>query len=216
MWDDFYREDPQHWPPVHEWPEQKPKTEEAELWSARVEEFLATPDDEKRFNFPFPMGVFGTLRSHQGNNFFMQRGTASKIRPAFLPHFYARGLSIGFAKDSCAPFEVFYYEPHEWVKMIGGVDGLESFSPERHYKGKYESGYYRTLAWLRLLPEGHISRWFPQGERANLSEHRNMGFDKVTWDEYKKVPCWIYSSIYQNRVTKETVKDSPIIWPTEL
>jgi hypothetical protein len=203
----------------------KPKVRqwEQKTWPERVEAFLKSPDDPGRFDWPFPMGVFGTLRSHQGNNPLMHRGKVAKVRAAFLPHFYAHGLSIGFAENSSAPFEMFFYEPEEWVKMIGRVDSLESFDPTYHHEGKYEGGYYRTLAWLRLaagteamLNEAQMRKWFPTSERAGLYEYRDIEVDPDTWETFDKVPCWIYSSIRQNRETCKKVKDSPVIWPTGL
>lgn len=190
---------------IHEWKQ--------ESWEDRVKAFLQTEDTPTRFDWPFPMGVFGTLREGHGNNRLMHRADISKYRLAFLPHFYASGLSVGHRKNSTAPFEVFYYKPEEFVKMIQRVDGLESFSPQ-HCHGSGNNGYYyRTLVWLHLLPEGYVDRWFPQGRSPDLWEDRNMEIPPKNWATYEKVPCWVYSNM---RATIEVAKEvnHPIIWPT--
>src|SRR6266403_1909599 len=96
--------------PTHRW--------EQETWEDRVKAFLKTEDTHHRFNWPFPMGVFGTLRKNQGNNRLMHEATVEKHRLAFLPHFVAQSLGISYQKNGSAPFEVFYYTPEEWAKMI--------------------------------------------------------------------------------------------------
>ena len=180
----------------------------------RVKAFLKSEDTVKRFDWPFPMGVFGTLRENQGNNRLMHRATVEQHRLAFLPHFYARGLSISTSENSCAPFEVFYYTPEEWEKMIDPVDSLESFSPS-YAHGTDKGGYYRTLAWLKLLPEGYTDKWFPSKERANLwgEIERDMRIPPKDWNNYESVPCWIYSNMASNRRLKDN-PTSPIIYPS--
>ncbi len=193
-------------------------------WEDRVADFLKTEDTPERFNWPFPMAVFGTLRKHQGNNRLMHGGKVTEHRLAFLPHFYASGLSVSHEQNSTAPFEVFYYSPEEWSKMIYSVDCLESFDPVSCH-GKRNRGYYyrtlawlyllpegdRTLTWLHLLPEGYQDKWFPDG-RADLYNKRNMGIKPEIWKYFERVPCWIYSNM---QATKEAVQEetSPIIWP---
>lgn len=182
-------------------------------WSERVEAFLASEDTAKRFTWPFPMAVFGTLRKAQGNNGLMHRARVEDHRCAFLPHFLAHGLSVSCLEDSSAPFEVFYYKPEEWAKMLYSVDRLEGFSPE-HAHGRTNGGYYyRTLAWLRLLPEAHECGWFPAAERVNLWGERNMQIAPEKWAEYERVPCWIYSNMNSNNNASK-LKNSPVIWPT--
>jgi gamma-glutamylcyclotransferase (GGCT)/AIG2-like uncharacterized protein YtfP len=221
MWSRY--EDEDETPKVHEWKQ--------ESWEDRVKAFLQTEDTADRFNWSFPMGVFGTLREGVGNNRLMHRATIAKHRMAFLPHFYAAGLSVGHRKNSTAPFEVFFYTPEEWRKMIYSVDCLESFSPKHAHGRKDHNYYYRTLVWLYLLPEGSkehdviiegkdnsikleksfVERWFPQGY-PDLGEDRNMSIAPKDWSLFEKVPCWVYSNM---RATTEVVKEEnhPVIWP---
>lgn len=187
-----------------------------ESWSERVDEFLASKEDGiSKYSWTFPMGVFGTLRERQGNNRRMHIGKVSDHRVGFLPHFYAEGLSVRFDKNSCAPFEVFYYEPEQWKKMIPGVDSLEGFSPG--YYRNYDYGYFRTLVWINLLPKDTVNEWFPESKAAELWHRRDMKIDPKTWNDYEKVPAWVYSNVSSNRqLTQdviEAVDNSPLIWP---
>ena len=176
-------------------------------WPERVEEFLQSKKSKPAYSWPFPMGVFGTLREGQGNNPRMHAGKVTSHRIGFLPHFFARGLSIGYLKNSCAPFEVFSYEPDEWNKMIPGVD---RFSPDRVHS--HDWGYFRTLVWINLLPAGTVNeRWF--SKRADLGEHRDMKIDSSTWNEYEKVPCWVYSNVSSNTLLVKSEPTNPLIWP---
>jgi len=138
----------------------------------------------------------------------MHKGKVLKHRNAFLPHFFARGLSIYYKQNSTAPFEVFYYEPEQWAKMIIVADDLEYFDPCR------KRGYYRTLVWLRLLPEDYEDEQrFPKYSIDFYNGDRNMEIAPELWKNYEKVPCWVYSNIKANvQVVKED--QSPIIWPT--
>ena len=191
--------------PLHTW--------EQETWEERVKAFLQTENNAKRFNWPFPMAVFGTLRKGQGNNRLMHGGKVEKHRLAFLPHFYAQSLSVGHKTNSTAPFEVFYYTPQEWKEMIFNVDCLESFDPASAFGNTNGGYYYRTLAWLRLLPEGYHDEWFPLNERADLWGYRDMDIDPALWNEFGRVPCWIYSNMRANKPASQEA-NSPIIWPS--
>ncbi len=185
-------------------------------WAGRVQEFLAS--DEKmsaKYSWPFPMGVFGTLRIRQGNHRRMTAGKFNNHRVGFLPHYFAEGLRVGFEKNACAPFEVFFYDDQkEWNKMIPGVDSLEGFWPDDAHK-KYEYGYFRTLVWIHLLPEGTVNEWFPESRSADLWNKRDMKIDPKTWDSYEKVPAWVYSNQHGNKMLTEAVGKSytPLIWP---
>ncbi len=185
-------------------------------WAGRVEEFTASKDSMvAKYAWPFPMGVFGTLRIRQGNHRRMTAGKFNNHRVGFLPHFYAEGLSVNHKKNACAPFEVFFYDDRkEWDKMIPGVDSLEGFWPADADK-KRQYGYFRTLVWIHLFPEGYTDRWFPATESASLWNHRDMQIDPKSWDQYEKVPAWVYSNIYSNTNLTEAVGDgySPLIWP---
>ena len=186
-------------------------------WAGRVEEFLASKESmSAKYDWPFPMGVFGTLRERCGNNRLMHRSKVSDYRVGFLPHFFAEGLRIGFEKNSCAPFEVFYYDKSAWSAMIPNVDSLEGFSP-KYVKDamSYGYGYFRTLVWIHLLPVGAKSEWFPENKSPELWQYRNMKIDPATWDTYEKVPAWVYSNVNGNTTLTEAVgKDyTPLIWP---
>jgi len=171
-------------------------------------------EQDDRWFQPFPMGVFGTLRlgccnqrlmgapEHKPSRFGLHYSSHHR---AFMPHFSASGLSIHHSPESSAVFEVFTYIPDQWRKMIGPVDGLEGFRPGRDV----DWGYQRTLAWLHILPEDFehdlydVDPW-GRGER-------DLGIPKETWDQFPRVPCWVYSSVRQNGQSSE-LDDSPIIW----
>lgn len=160
----------------------------------------------ERWQLPFPMGVFGTLRSGRGNNPLMHRGKVSEHHKAFMPHFYANGLTINFKRDCSAPFEIFCYEPEEWDKMIPSVDRLEGFHPD--YAKEYDYGYYRTLAWLHVLPDDFSHKLF---ERADIFGFRDLAIPLEEWNKFERVPCWVYSNRQANEATKEAGVDT-VIW----
>src|SRR4051812_37899280 len=160
-----------------------------ETWEERVKSFLQTEDTAQRFDWPFPLGVFGTLRKNQGNNRLMHQTPVASHRLAFLPHFYAQSLGIGHTTNACAPFEVFSYTPEDFAKMIHRVDCLESFDPRSDHGGSNGGYYFRTLVWLRLLPEGYEDEWFPKSARADLWGHRDMAIDPKLWDKYERIPA---------------------------
>lgn len=163
-----------------------------------------------RWYMPFPMGVFGTLRANQYNNHRMHKGDVELHCKAFMPHFIARGLSISYHHGSSAPFEVFFYEPDQWSKMIPGVDALEGFRPDDNndtWGNRY--GYYRTLAWLHLLPEDFQHILFQPKRLGDLPQVRDIGIPQDKWEDYDRVPCWVYSSRHQNEAANES---GTIIW----
>jgi hypothetical protein len=164
---------------------------------------------EKDFNLPFPMGVFGTLRENCGNHYLMKQVPYSAKKKAFMPNWYAQGLSIGFSKECCAPFEIYFYTPENWKKMIGRVDTLESFSPQRADSKTH--GYFRTLANLHVLPddfEHPLFNNFNTNESTQLYGVRDLKIPKETWNDFEKVPCWVYASQSQNKACN----GYPIIW----
>lgn len=189
---------------IHEWVQ--------ESWEDRVKAFLETKDSPSRFNWPFPMGVFGTLRKSQCNSSLMNRAKIEDHRLAFLPHFSAESLRVKYEKNATAPFEVFFYSPEEWNKMINRVDGLESFDPQSDHGGDNNGYYFRTLVWLHLLPTDYEDEWFPKNRQVSLWGYRNMKFDPSEWNNYPKVPCWVYSNMRSTKLAKQE-ENSPIIWP---
>jgi gamma-glutamylcyclotransferase (GGCT)/AIG2-like uncharacterized protein YtfP len=158
---------------------------------------------ERNWNAPFPMGVFGTLRKDQWNTHRMEAGKYTLHCKAFMPHFIAKGLGIYFEKNASAPFEIFYYPQAEWDKMIPGVDALESFSPKRE---KGEFGYYRTLAWLHVLPDNFDHKLF---KTKNLDSYRNLEIPLEEWSQYERVPAWVYSSKSENA---KALQSDVVIW----
>jgi len=157
------------------------------------------------------MGVFGTLRERCSNNRLMHQTDVSNHRLAFLPHFNAEGLGVSYEKNSTAPFEVFTYTPEDFAKMVYRVDCLESFNPASDHGMTNGGYYYRTLVWLRLLPEGYEDDWFTKSGQVNIWGYRNMEIPPETWDNYEKIPAWVYSNKNAtNKAAKE--KNTPIIW----
>lgn len=157
-----------------------------------------------RWNLPFPLAVFGTLRRGFANHHLMQRGRIQAERRALLPHFVARDLELFFHAGASAPCEVFFYAPDQWQRVIGPVDELEEFVP-----GQVQAiGYHRTLAWLRLVPDGFRHPLF---ETTELAHERNLAIQRSQWEEYEQVPCWVYANVRANQQAG-TMIDSPIIW----
>ena len=183
-------------------------------WEGRVGAFLASPDSAGRFAWPFPMGVFGTLRMHQCNNSLMQAAGIERWSKGFLPNFVAEGLRIVSHQGGAAPFEVFEYNPEDWAAVIPAVDQLESFDPARPERATY---YRRTLAWVSLLPDewlgnAEISKWFRPGTRADLLDRRDIAvLTPGAVAECERIPCWIYSSEADNARSVQ-FDNNPIIW----
>jgi len=171
---------------------------------------------DDQWNQPFPMGVFGTLRKGCCNDALMGGDhMALRLHPpeyhshhrAFMPHFVASGLSIYHSPASSAVFEVFTYTPENWAKMIHSVDCLEGFHPDRDRD--HDWGYQRTLAWLHILPDDYDSPFWADDVWG--SGERDLKIPVEEWSQYARVPCWVYSSMRQNRLSQE-LEDSPIIW----
>ena len=186
--------------------------------------FETFQESKDKWNFPFNIGVFGTLRLNCGNSWRMGRGPNGENsdswyrenkRPsyashhkAFMPHFSASGLSIQLHKNKAAAFEVFTYTPEQWELMIGHVDSLEGFSPRA---AKYKDwGYFRTLAWLHILPDDFKDILF---EDPWHHDPRVLPIPVSEWKNYPRCPCWVYSSYHQNEQSiASKLEDQPIIW----
>lgn len=166
----------------------------------------ANPEMDERWWLPFPMAVFGTLREGHGNSRRMHVGKIGHHCKAFMPHFVASGLTLNFRKNSSAPFEIYCYESKEWDKMIPGVDNLESFSPSRSKDSMY--GYYRTLAWIHILPDDFDNHYF---KTAILGEGRDLKLPTQEWEKYQRIPCWVYSNRASNKLSRDAGIDT-VIW----
>jgi gamma-glutamylcyclotransferase (GGCT)/AIG2-like uncharacterized protein YtfP len=163
---------------------------------------LVDTPPEQRWQLPFPVAVFGTLRRGFANHSRMRADPGSG-RCAFLPHFLARQLALSWQRGASAPFEAYTYEAEEWSKVIRDLDELEDFRPGHDHP----SDYHRTLAWLYLLPVDfqHLAYSLP------LAQERNLQIDERSWASYERVPCWIYSNLVENR-RAASWEDSPLIW----
>lgn len=197
-----------------------------------LEQFATKETSLDKWSIPFSMGVFGTLRLNWGNTYLMgvQEGLSAEQKvkarrswrydenlsycykqhhKAFLPHFYASGLSISCKEGCSAVFEIFTYDAENWKKMIENVDHLESFNPRS--RKTYEHGYFRTLVNLRVLPADFESDFYKEDFYHHRSDTRSFDIPQEKWNDYETMPCWVYSSIAQNKAC-EKLKDSPIIW----
>ncbi len=175
-------------------------------------EAFQTAETKDRWEMPFPMGVFGTLRDGHGNNRLMHRAEIGLHVRGFMPHFIAHGLSISFRKNATAPFEAFFYRPEEWKKMIPSVDSLEGFSPT--WAERQDYGYYRTLAYIHLLPASYEHNLFPPPDQRgwrSLGADRDLQIPPEQWGQYERVPCWVYSSKTSNKMAIEAGVDT-VIW----
>lgn len=188
------------------------------------EDFKKVPDDEviKKYSFPFPIAVFGTLRKIPqscGNTRRMyQVSEPIHHSKAILPHIAPIGLHVDFIKGAAGVGEVYFYNPEVWSKVIVPIDNLEGFSPGR---GGY--GYLRTLIKVYLLPDDfandEFNRGISFGYSSNISyEHRNRDAHRVMpvkeWDKFPFVHAWIYSNNSCNEdINKNlTVDANPILW----
>lgn len=159
------------------------------------------------------MGVFGTLRRNCCNTYLMGSSNRNKNlqyfshHKAFLPHFSATGISIHFKLNCAAVFEIFSYSSDQWEKMIRGVDALEGFTPNQK-GGMLEFGYWRTLAWLHILPDDFHDPIF---QNPWCRKERILDIPVEQWNSFPRVPCWIYSSIRENREALKR-QQNPIIW----
>ena len=180
-------------------------------------EFEQAPETLK-WDFSFPMGVFGTLRQGWGNDPLMGYREGEKPQPrsrphtfvahykAFLTDFVAVGLRIRNEPGATAPFEIYVYEESQWEKMIPRVDSLEGFHPG----SKYGGGYHRTLASLHLLPAEFTHPLF-EGQDRTWERDRNLKIPMAQWTNYHSLPCWIYSSLSENNATIDSPR-TPILW----
>ena len=181
---------------------------------AMLFEFDRSPESLK-WDFSFPMGVFGTLRQGWGNDYLMGHKEGTKPLPrsrphtfaahykAFLTDFVAVGLRIRHEPGASAPFEIYVYEESQWEEMITNVDMLEGFSPGRH-----SGGYHRTLANLHILPAEFTHPLF---EGRTTRDDRNLKIPMSQWNKYYSLPCWIYSSVSENDATVDSPR-TPILW----
>lgn len=158
----------------------------------------------KNYDYPFPMGVFGTLRKGHNNSRLMGRNYFSH-RYAFLPHFYARGLGVYHNQGSSGVFEIFSYSEEEFQRMIPSVDSLEGFSPKRGGSHHY---YIRTLAKLKLLPEDFTHHFI---EDNSLQQIRDFKIPEEEWKNYPDVYCWIYSNETANK-SSLNAGNTPVVW----
>lgn len=178
---------------------------------ALYKEFESSKDDVNRYDFPFPMAVFGTLRSLptcQGNSHRMYIGGVRPIQhsKAFLPHTRPQSIWLDFSKGDAGPFEVYFFTPDDWQKIIPGVDALESFA-----KTRKDWGYLRTLMALRILPDKTYPA-FETGIGRGRMMDKYLGISEKDFDEYEMIPAWVYSSRECNDLLNSLGERSPVLW----
>ena len=198
----------------------------------------ANADGRAKWDVPFPMGVFGTLRKGWGNTGLMGGSPDEPLEDddekcyyrhsrdysyeahfkAFMPHWSASGLSISHHPGASGVFEVFIYAPDHWKKMIVNVDRLEGFrlntdGADKNRSGYYRHGYHRTLAWLHVLPDDYEHEQYANHTNyfGVARDPRTLDIPSAEWSDYPRIPCWVYGSIHENELSLE-LDDSPVIW----
>lgn len=169
----------------------------------------ASKTQTQKYLTPFPIAVFGTLRTipqDQGNAVRMFRNAEPIAhRKGFIPHFSSSGISLHFKENASGIVEVFFYKPEDFPSVIEDVDILESFD----YESPQDSFYYvRTLMNVTILEDDPIiDEAFNAGIRWN---DRDLGLDLTV--ERPTVPAWVYSNYRANSASGLLGDRSPIVW----
>lgn len=161
----------------------------------------------KLFGKPFPIAVFGTLRSipcDQGNSSLMFSKKPLSRKKCFIPHFLPKGIWLEFKENACGVAELFFYDPHDWAFILKKIDTLEGFS---YSQSSY--GYHRTLINVRLLPDDFGDDIYDQGLRL---KERDFKIPRDEWN-FPCIAAWVYSNLSANFSCKKTLNDqqNPII-----
>lgn len=179
--------------------------------------FNEATDPLAKWDVPFPMAVFGTLRANQGNHPLMGllvgQESQGEVRNAWgrplsdarygrvmktvLPNFAADGIHLVAWPGNCVFFEVYVYDTENFTKVLPRIDGLEGFRPGDADR----SWYFRTLVNLRVLPDD-----FPTPERLGAVLDLPADIESLAI-----VPAWIYSSKQENERSL-AVPGTPITW----
>lgn len=173
-------------------------------------QFRSAKTDAERFNVPFPIAVFGTLRhipENQGNGWLMHQREPIAHKRAFLPHFSSSGISLFFKEGAAGLFEAFFYTPEDWADVIPAVDRLESFRPTNPARSYYQ----RTLVEIMILPNDHSEESYQKSIRH--WDDRDLRIPSAEWD-YPRIPAWVYSNHEANEqcLTQLSPATSPILW----
>jgi len=186
------------------------------------EKFQLSKDNADRYDYPFPMAVFGTLREYpnsQGNSRKMYAyGDVTPVAhlTGFLPHTKPDGINLDFDKDYPGPFEIFFYTPDDWQKVIGPIDDLEGFEPKKRTHGNWY--YVRTLMAVRLLPEKEawwhdtFAQEIWQSNNSSYGGRIKLSIDPERFGDFRTVPAWVYSNEECNDAIKALGQDSPVLW----
>jgi len=175
------------------------------LW--KMYERFQKASNKEKYDFPFPMAVFGTLRKDYSNSCLMRNRNVECLAhsKAFITHMIPSGLWLDFKKDATGVAEVYFYDKLNWKSMIRSVDGLEGFN--KHSDSNY--GYNRTLVRIHLLPKDFKSNFY--GKNSILYSDRDFGILESCWEQYVSIPAWIYANTETN-VNCLKLKNHPILW----
>lgn len=189
--------------------------------------FWLSNDRIEKYNTPFPIGVFGTLRripTNQGNAHVIHVREPVHHCKAFLPHFSSSGLSLNFKENASCIMELYFHDPADWPTVIEKCDRLESFSPSANYQGREEvrnlCGYYhRTLMEVKILPDDYANDLFNRPLRSvdGWFDDRDLKIPTSDWNQFVSVPAWVYSTFRANDalIENESIKvhtTSPMLW----
>lgn len=184
------------------------------LWNM-YDEFLKAKDIDK-YDFPFPMAVFGTLRRGWSNSCLMgsHKNSFKASRyfdfrylahcKAFIPHMLPSGLWLEFQEGCSGAAEVYFYNKNNWNHMIRGVDSLEGF-----YKNSGSHGYNRTLVKMHLLKKDFQSEFYDK--KMGLYNTRDLAIMESSWNDYATIPAWIYANTEIN-INCSKLSSNPVLW----
>ena len=168
-------------------------------YNALLQDFLNEPNPVARYQYPFPIAVYGTLRRYpecQGNSMLME-GYDRHSR-CFIPNFCPHGITLTHFKAGSGLAELYEYDDLDiFEDVLAKCDRLEGFDPER---GGWH--YLRTLMIVHKLPSNFSEEHFEAGINDDdlifPRKIRDLEIPVSRWKNYESFPAWVYSNAHAN------------------